>query len=377
MSLQIRPVANRRELIEFIKLPWQIYRNDPAWVPPLVKERLDFLNPRKNPFFEHADVQLFLAYRNGTPVGRISAQWDRLHLDRHRDGAGFFGLFESVEEPEVAQALLQTAGAWVRERGGSRLRGPFSLSINEECGLLVDGFEHPPFILMGHNPPYYRSLIEQQGFAKAKDLFCWRYDPRNPILEGPLQIAEAVRQHPGLVIREVDPKHLERDVRIILEVFNSAWEKNWGFVPLTEAEIKKAAKDFKLILDPRIALIAEVEGKPAAICLAVPSLHEAIRDLNGKLFPIGLVKLLYRLKRHKIRSARLVLLGVKKEYRGSILGGLSVLLYCEVGRRGREAGYRASESSWTLEDNEKINAGIEFMGAERYKTYRIYEKKIV
>lgn len=375
MSLQIRPVASRRELLTFIKLPWRLYQNDPAWVPPLIRERQGFLNPKKNPFFEHADVRLFLATRDGTPVGRISAQINSLSNEIHREKAGCFGLFESENEPQVAASLFEAAERWLKGKGMERVRGPFSFSINEECGLLVKGHEHPPFILMGHNPPFYSGLLERSGYRKAKDLFCWRYDSKRPVPEGPLQIAQEVRKYPGLKIREVDPRHLERDVRILLEVFNSAWANNWGFVPLTESEVRKAAKDFKLILEPKLALIAEVDGKPAAISLALPNLNEAIRDLKGRLFPAGIFKLLYRIKRRKIRSARLMLLGIKKEYRGSLLGGLSVLLYVEKHRRSQELGHWGGELSWTLEDNEKINAGIEFMGGEHYKTYRIYEKE--
>ncbi len=375
-SIRILPVEGGRDLKRFIRIPWEIYAGDPAWVPPLLQERRDFLNPKKNPYFEHADVRLFVAHRDGRPVGRISCQIDRLHNERHGEKTGFFGLFESERDPEVASALLHTAEVWLKSRGMDEIRGPFSLSINEECGLLVHGFESPPFVLMGHNPPYYPGLVERCGYQKAKDLFCWRYDSKRPVPEGPLQIAEEVRKYPGLTIREVDPKNLDRDVRILLDVFNSAWSHNWGFVPLTEAEIRKAAKDFKLILEPKLALIAEVDGKPAAISLALPNLHEAIRDLNGRLFPTGIFKLLYRIKRKKIRSARLMLLGIKKEYRGPVLGGLSVLLYVEKHRRSQELGHWGGELSWTLEDNEKINTGIQFMGGEHYKTYRIYEKRL-
>ena len=211
---------------------------------------------------------------------------------------------------------------------------------------------------------------------KIKDLYAWRYDATKPVPEAPLRIAEEVRKHPGLRLREVSKKTLDRDIWEIMEVVNSAWQNNWGFVPLTKNEIRKAAKDFKLFLDPKVAFIAEMDGKPAAICLAIPNIHEAIKDLNGRLFPFGFFKLLYRIKARKIRSARLMLLGVKKEYRGSVLGGLSVLLYVKIHQEGKTRGYTMGELSWTLEDNQKINAGIEFMGGERYKTYRIYERTI-
>lgn len=376
-ELTIRPVANRSDLKTFITLPWRLYKNDPAWVPPLKQERFDFLNSKKNPFFEHADVELFLAERSGKTVGRISAQIDHLHNQTHNEHTGFFGLFECEDNQETADALLGNAEGWLKSRGMTAIRGPFSLSINEECGLLIDGFQHPPFPLTAHNPPYYAKLLEHWGFRKVKDLFCWRYDSSRPIPDMATQIADEVRKNPTVSVREVSPKTLEQDVRVLIDVFNSAWKDNWAFVPLTENEIRKAARDFKMILEPKLALIATMNGEPAAIALALPNFHEAIKDLNGRLFPFGLFKLLYRLKTKKIRSARLVLLGIKKEFRKDTTGsGLSVLLYTEMHKRSRVLNHWGGELSWTLEDNQKINMGIELMGGERYKTYRIYEKSL-
>jgi hypothetical protein len=377
MPLTLRPVESRSDREKFIRLPWSLYRNDPAWIPPLLQERRDFLNPKKNPFFEHADVALFLAEKDGVPVGRISAQIDHLHNRTHDEQTGFFGLFECVDDPEVAACLLDNAAGWLKSRGMKGIRGPLSLSINEESGLLVEGFEHPPFLLTPHNPPYYAPLLEGWGLQKVKDLYCWRYDSARPVPDPTRQIAEETEKYPGLKIREVNPKTLEQDVRILIDVFNSTFNRNWGFVPLTESEIKKAAKDFKMILEPKLALIVEIGGVPAAISLALPNLNEAIKDLNGRLFPFGLFKLLYRIKTKKIRSARLILLGIKKEFRKDALGaGLSVLLYAEMHRRSQVLGHWGGELSWTLEDNQKINFGIEMMGGERYKTYRVYEKSI-
>lgn len=373
----IRPVETASDLKKFIRLPWKIYKDDPAWIPPLLMERKEFLDPKKNPFFEHADVALFLAEKNGEPVGRISAQIDHLHNETHKEQTGFFGLFECIDDQDIANCLLNNAAGWLKSRGMKSIRGPFSFSINEELGVVVKGQEHPPFILMAHSRSYYEKLLESWGLKKLKDFFCWRYVSGRPVPEAALQLAEEARKQPGLVIREVDPKNMERDVRILIDVFNSAWQKNWGFVPLTENEIKKAAKDFKLLLEPKLALIAEVNGVPAAISLALPNLNEAIKDLNGKLFPFGLFKLLYRIKRKKIRSARLILLGIKKEFRKDALGaGLSVLLYVEKHRRSQELKHWGGELSWTLEDNQKINFGIEMMGGEHYKTYRVYEKSL-
>ncbi|MBI3541004.1 MAG: hypothetical protein HY073_02565 [Deltaproteobacteria bacterium] len=376
MSLTIHPVRSKKELKQFIKFSWMVYKNDPAWVPPLIQERLDFLNRKKNPFFEHADIELFLAKKDGLLVGRISAQIDHLHNKYHKEQTGFFGLFESINDPEVSSCLLNNAAGWLKSRGMKIIRGPFSLSINEESGMLIDGFQHAPFILTSHNPSYYPSLIEQWGGAKVKDLYCWQYDSKRPIPEAATQIADEVRKYPGLRVRQVTPKTLKNDVHILLDVFNEAWGKNWGFVPLTEKEVQKATKDFQMILEPKLALIAEVDGVPAAISLALPNLNELIKDLKGRLFPFGLLKLLYRIKTKKVRSARLMLLGIRKQFRGSILGGLSVLLYTEMHRRSQELQHWGGELSWTLEDNQKINMGISLMGGEVYKTYRIYEKVI-
>jgi hypothetical protein len=374
--LTLRSVQSRRDLKKFILLPWKIYKEDPAWVPPLIQERLQFLDRKKNPFFEHAEAELLLAEREGEPVGRISAHIDSLHNEIHKEKTGFFGFFESINDPEISSQLLNRAAEWLKGRGMTAIRGPFSFSINEELGVVVKGQEYPPFILMAHTAPYYAELLERWGLKKLKDFYCWRYDSRKPVPEAPLSVAEEVLKYPGLKIREINPKDLDRDVRIVIDVFNSAWSQNWGFVPLTEAEIKKTVKDLKPILEPSMILIAEVEGKPAGICLCLPNVNQLLGDLNGRLFPFGLFKLIYRLKFRRPEGFRLVLLGVKKEYRGSVLGGLSVLFYVKIHKRGKVLGLKECELSWTLEDNEKINAGIQFMGGEHYKTYRIYEKMI-
>lgn len=375
--IQVVPVNSRKLRRAFINLPYELYKNDPHWIPPLKLERKELINPKKNPFFENAEVQLFVAFKEGKPVGRISAQINRLHNERYHEQTGHFGLFESVENSGVSEALFKAAEKWLGERGMNKICGPFSFSINEEVGLLIDGFDSPPFPYMAHNPPYYQQLMAQAGYQKIKDLLAWKYLTQRDVPEAAHQIAEAVRKYPGLVVREVNLKEMEKELRIISEVFNSAWSKNWGFIPWTDSEIKKTAKDMKMVLDPKMALIAEVNGKPAAISIAIPNYHEAIRDLNGRLFPFGIFKLLYRLKTRKIKSSRQVLLGIKKEYRSDVLGALSVLFYTEMHQRSRELGHWGGETSWTLEDNEKINHGIELMGGEVYKRYRIFEKSLI
>lgn len=376
MEYKIFPVDSPRLKKSFIDFPYFHYKSDPHWVPPLRMERADLLNPKKNPFFDYARVQLFLAQKNGSTVGRISAQVNQLHNERYGEKTGHFGLFECIDDGQVAAALFEAAGAWLQSQGMNKICGPFSLSINEECGLLIEGFDTPPYPFMAHNWPYYGGLLAASGFRKLKDLVAWKYDATRPVPETALAIANVVKDYPGLVIREVAKKKMPQEIRIISEVFNSAWEKNWGFIPWTERELTKAAKDLKLILNPKLALIAEVHGQPAAISIAFPNYHEIIRDLHGRLFPFGFLKLLYRLKTNKIKTSRLALLGIKKEFRQDVLQGLSVLLYTEMHRRGQELGVTGGELSWTLEDNEKISRGISLMGGEPYKKYRIYEKQL-
>lgn len=376
-SIEIQPVLNSRDLHQFIHFPVQIYRDDPHWVHPLIQEEKKRLIRKKNPFFEHGEAQYFLARNNGHIVGRISAHIDHLHNKTHNEKTGFFGFFESINDEAVSRAMFDQAAEWLCAKGMNNIRGPLSFSLGDEVGVLIDGFDHAPFIMMAHSPPYYRDLLEGWGMKKAKDLFCWKYSAERPIPEPAMQIAELARSYPGLKVREVDRKNIERDIRIIVDVFNSAWCNNWGFVPMTEKEIGKAVQDFKLILEPKHALIAEVNGTPAAISLALPNINEIIHDLGGRLFPFGIFKLLYRLKTKKIRWHRLIALGVKKEFRHeTALKGVSVLLYTEMHRRGQELGILGGELSWTLENNEKINHGIEMMGGEHYKTYRIYEKSL-
>ncbi len=374
MTLRIRPVQGRRDRVAFAALPERLNAKDPSWISPLRMEVLDRLSPR-HPFFEHGEAAFFLAERGGAVVGRISAQINTLHNLRYKDHVGFFGFFDCVDDPEVAAALLEQAAHWTAERGMDTLRGPFSLSINDECGVLVDGFDTPPYLMMPHNPPYYGRLIEGAGLVKAKDLLAWRYgfeEPR-PIVR---RFAEAARAVEGVSIREIRPRQIQADVRAVIDVFNDAWSDNWGFVPLTERELAKMAADMKLILDPKIALIAELHGEPIAICIGLPNLNEALAGLGGRLWPWSVARLLWRLKVRRVSTGRLVLLGIRKKYQGTALSGLVSWLFIEVNERARRQGYTAGELSWTLEDNRGINRGIEMMGGTRYKTYRIYERPL-
>lgn len=381
MPVEIVPISltSKRDVEDFIHFAWTVYRNNPYWVPPLKMERRDHLNPKKNPFFEHAELQLFLAKRGGEIVGRISACRNFEYDKRYGPGMGFFGLFESIDDPEVPRALFGAAEAWCKSRGCNKIQGPFSHSINDDCGLLVKGFDSPQYIISTYNPAYYQALVEGCGYAKIKDLFGWRYDITKPLNEPTLQVAEAVHGTPGLVVRSLDTKNVERDVRTILNVFNEAWENNWGYVPFTNAEADKFVKDSQLIMEPSVIKIAEFQGEPVGILLILPNLNEIIKDLNGAEGPVALAKLAYRAKVSKpFTTARLVLLGIRKKFRGGAFSGasLSVLLYVEAHRSGARLGWKEGELGWTLEDNDKINQGITMMGAEQYKTYRIYEKAL-
>src|ERR1041385_233801 len=372
MTVEVRETPIGGNLRQFLNVVDYIYREDPNYVRPLDMMLKDQLG-KKNPFFQHGEGTTFTAHRNGWCVGRCTAQIDRLHLDRYKDDVGFFGFFDTIEDQEVANALLASARAWLRSRGMKRIRGPLSLCINEEAGCLIEGFDTPPMFLMPHHLPYQGGLIEKAGLAKVKDLLAWRYE----VGDLPPRAAKATQEIealPEVSAHHVDPKHMERDVRMVMDIFNDAWSDNWGFVPLTEAELKKMAADFKLILDPEITYIAYVDGEPAAVALAMPNLNEVIRDFDGKVLPFGLPKLLYRLKVKGTKSARLIILGNKKKFRHvRKYAGLSIYLYSRMSEAGKRNGYTWGELSWTLEDNGPVNVGIKLMGGKVYKKYRLYE----
>ncbi len=376
MTIEIREHVPGKDVDDFIHVPYVIFENDPVFVPSLdfmVKEQL---SPKKNAFFEHADVTLFTAWRDGALVGRASAQVDHEHLKKWNDGVGFFGFFDTVEDPEVAKALFGAIEPWMRARGVKTLRGPLSLSINEEVGTLVDGFDTPPMVMMSHHKPYQGAMIESAGYAKAKDLYCWRYQVSNLPKRAPKAYDE-VKAMPEVRLRTIDPKNMDAELRLMLEIQDDAWCENWGHVSLTSNEAKKAVEGLKLIIEKELAIFAEIDGRPAAMCIALPNLNEAIADLNGKIMPLGWAKLLYRLKLKKLKTARLCLLGIKKEYRSQKrYGALSLAMIAEIHRRGKNLGVEWGELSWTLEDNMPVNMLIRFMRGELYKTYRIYEKSL-
>ncbi|MEZ4323927.1 MAG: hypothetical protein R3B40_01850 [Polyangiales bacterium] len=376
-AVEIREHRMGLDLEDFIRVQYDIFRNDPAYIPPLEMELRDRLTPGKNPLFEHAEGTLFTAWRGGKLVGRCSAQIDREHLRVHQDETGFFGFLDTIDDAAVAHRLLESAESWLRARGMKRVRGPFSLTINEESGVLIDGFEHPPVLMMPHSTRYQAGLIESYGYEKVQDLFAWKYVVEEP----PPRAAKAhadMMALPEVRFRSVDKSRMRAEVDTLVEIFNDAWSENWGFVPATEAEVAKMAADFKLLLDPDLAFFAEVEGREVGMVVCIPNLNEAAHDLNGKLFPFGWAKLLYRLKVQGTSSARLILLGLRQEMRAKKrYGALSTAMYAELAYRGmKKPQYKWAELSWTLEDNRPINLGIKAMRGKVYKTYRVYEKAL-
>jgi hypothetical protein len=374
--VDIRQIPMGGPIDDFLNVVDYIYKSDPAYVRPLDMELKDRLNPKKNPFFEHGEGAIFCAYRNGWVVGRCTASIDREHLDRYGDGVGFFGFLDTVDDEEVARALLARAESWLRGKGMKHARGPLSLNINEETGCLVDGFDTPPYIMMPHHRPYQSTLIEKAGYTKAKDFYAWRYSVGD--LNTRVKRAHAeIKALPEISFRRASMKTLSADVELLVDVFNDAWSDNWGFVPFTRNEVKKMAADFKLLLMPEITCICSIDGEPAAVALAIPNLNELVRDFDGKLFPFGLPRLLWRLKVRGPKSARLILLGIRKKFRNSRkYAPLSAFMYAEMNDGAKSLGIKEGELGWTLEDNGRVNAGITMMGAKLYKTYRVYEKPL-
>lgn len=364
------------DLKDFLDVVDYIYRDDASFVRPLNMDLKQRLNPKKNPFFEHAEGTAFVAYRNGKCVGRCTAQVDREHLDRYRDDTGFFGFFDTIDDEDVARELLARAESWLRGKGMKKARGPFSLSINEEMGCLVEGFETPPYVLMPHHRPYQASLIEKAGYAKEKDVFAWSYTVGD-LNARTKRAHEEIKALPEVTCRLMSLKDIERDVQIVVELFNDAWKDNWAFVPMTRNEVRKLAQDFRVLLEPELTRLVSIDGEPAAFAVAIPNLNEMVKDLNGRLFPLGLPKLLYRLKVQGPKSARLLLLGIRSKHRNvRKYAGLSAFLYAEMNEAGRKLGIPQGELSWTLEDNGAVNAGIRMMGAKVHKKYRVFSKPI-
>ena len=333
-DLHVTSVSTQSDLLRFIQFPFWLYRNDPNWTPPLIEERRDFLDPAKNPFFEHARAQLFLATRGADLVGTVAAVVDDNHNAVHNERMGAFGFFETIDDQTVTDALLGTAEDWVRDQGMTIMRGPMNFSINQEVGLLIEGFDSPAFVMMTHNPPYYRSLIEKRGYSKAMDLYAWVYDIATSLANAPSKLfhaAEKAAHNAGITIRPIDMRQFDREVGILKEVYRRAWEKNWGAVAMTDHEIEHLAAGLKPLVDPSIVFVAEAaDGTPAGVSLAMPDVHQALRwSGGGHMWPLGLPKFLWH--RRKIDRARVLILGTVEEYRG-----LGIDAWLQMARPGHD-----------------------------------------
>jgi hypothetical protein len=375
MTIEIVPVTDKAMLHRFIRVPFTVHEHDSAWSPPLMMEREEAFSPKTNPFLRRAEVRFWLARRDGRDVGRITAQIDPLAQRQGSDErVGHFGCLSAEDDPEVFAALLRTAEDFLRSNGVTHVQGPFSLCINEETGLLIDGFDTPPMLLMGHDPVYSAARLAALGYQKEKDVYAYLLDmdapfsnPVRKMLERPLPAS--------ITIRPLNYKDYANEIRSMVDIFNDAWSGNWGFVPITEPEGEAMAKQMKMLLNDRLVWFAEADGKAVAFMVTLPNINEAVRDLNGRLFPFGWAKLLWRLKMRRVKSARVPLMGVRQSLSGTFLGSLIPLKLIGAARPGAIAfGFRSIELSWILEDNLPMRRILERIGARAYKTYRVYGK---
>jgi GNAT superfamily N-acetyltransferase len=375
-KVDITKVSSRADRDAFMKFPWRIYENDPAWVPPLIIERKEFLDREKHPFFEHGNAELFLARRDGEIVGRIAASDDPKYNALHGSNVGCFGMFESIDDQEVANALFGAATDWLRTLGRDEIMGPIDYSTNYLCALLIDGFNHPPTLLTPHNPPYYSRLIEGWGFEKVMDFFAWWFAHPANAAARLRKLAGALKKRSERVkIRHGNLASLESEARSIRAIYNQAWEKNWGFVPFSEKEFAHMTKEMKPLLLPDLIWLAEIGSEPVGFILCVPDINVALKKINGRLttfgLPIGLAKLLYH--KSRIKTVRLVALGVVPKYRRHGIAEMLVLHIIEEAMLKR--GF-IGECSLILENNIMMNRFLEAIGAEKYKTFRVYNRSL-
>ena len=377
-DIVVSPVDGKADLKAFIDLPKRLYAGHRGYIPHLDAERRDAFSPRKNPLFGHVEVQFFLARRGGRVVGRISAQVDRAYLERYADSTGHFGCLVAEDDPAIFAALLGAAENWLRRKSMRRVTGPFSLSVNEEVGLLVWGFDSRSVLLTPYDPPYAGTRVEACGYAKVKDVFSYDYDVQN----APETIGKKLMERAGMAgrvkVRSADMKKFDAEVRTLVGIFNDAWSDNWGFVPFTQAEIDHAGKAFGPVIVPELAVFVEVDGEAVAFIVALTNLNEAIRDFGGSLAPINLLKLVWRMRVAGVRSTRVPLMGVKKKYRNHPLmgAGLAMMAIDQLRQNGKRLGKTSAELGWILEDNGPTNKIIRSVGGVHYKTHRLYEKAL-
>jgi len=365
------PVFGKRLLNDFLRFPWKIYKDDPNWVPPLLFQQREMFDRKRFPFHFHSTVQPFLCMDSaGQTMGRICAIYNKRHLKFHKDGRGFFGFFEAFDGLDIADALFNAASQWLKERGCTHIRGPANFSTNEECGLLVDGFNSPPVFMMTYNPRYYIDLLENTGFSKVMDLYAYlgtmdRFPTRYE------RASKLLKRRYDATVRPLNFKRITEELELTFSIYNSSWENNWGFIPMTREEFLHIAKDFTKIADPSLILILTVSGRPVGFSIALPDLNVSFIQMNGRLLPLGIFKFFYY--KRKIKRLRIPAMGIIKEYHGL---GLDSLLYLETALKAMENGYNSGEFSWVLETNTNMNISSEKMGAKRYKTYRFYEREI-
>lgn len=373
-TVAVRPVTNYREMGTFIDLPWRIYADDPMWVPPLrLERRLHF--SRFNPFFKHGEWQAWVAYRNNQPVGRISAQIDQLHRQRYGADTGHFGSMECVDDTEVCAALVHAAEAWLAARHTKHVSGPFNLSINQECGILVDGFDTPPMVMMPHSPKWYGRLLEEQGYQPVKDLLAYWVDVD---FETPRVMRALVGKFSKRVqLRTLRMDNFSAEMEILRDIFNDAWSENWGFVPFTEAEFAELGSSLRLLVPEYFIQIAEVDGVPAAFMVGLPNLNEIFAKLDGSLFPFGWLRLIRWFRDSAVRTGRIPLMGVRKQFQNTPLGmALAFMVINEPRQSALSAGIKEVEMSWILEDNKAMRGILDLIGSRQYKRYRIYGKTL-
>lgn len=374
-GVRILPVASTADRRRFIGFPYELYRGHPHWVPPLRSDQSKALDPKKNPFFEHGRTELFLAERDGHVVGRIAAIISGMHLEKYDDATGYFGFFETIDDPVVAAALLDAACDWLRQQGLRGVRGPVNPTINDTAGLLVDGFDRPPSILMPYNPPAYAEYLESHGFERAMTMWAY-YVHEAYIQQDKLRRGSEIvmRRHPGLTLRMLDIDNFWDDARKALAVYNAAWAHNWGSVPMTEREFEHLAKDLKQIIEPDMVYFLELEGRPVAFSVTIPNLNRALKHVSdGRLFPLGLPKLLAYAKLGSIYECRMPLMGVLPEYHGK---GFHAPLIYETIRVGRGKGYQACEMSWVLDGNAPLENALIKLGGVRDKEYAMYQRAL-
>lgn len=374
VALSVEVVSGRKQRRDFLALPHRIYASDPAWIAPLNFMKREQISPA-NHFFEHARFRAWVAYRGTEPVGRITAQIDELHLKQHEDATGYFGMLEAQQDDDIVAALFDVAEEWLRSEGMTRVRGPFNLHVNDEVGLLVDGFSTPPYVLMGHARPWYGAAVEAAGYRGAKDLLAYHVKPD---FEAPRVMEKLAKRVSGRVkVRTVRRAALLEDAALMLDIFNDAWENNWGFVPLAEAEWAETVSTLTKLMPDDYIQIAEYDGEPVAFIVALPNLSEVARDLNGRLLPFGWAKLLWRLKVRHPKTARVPLMGVKQSFQHSRLGPTLAFMVIDAVRKALHArGVEDVEMGWILEDNDGMRNIIETIGGQAYKRYRVYEKEL-